>query len=127
MLTPTLIAAARADINRHFARNLRIAFKRAVRRIRLAFAHLAEARRHRREIEFLLHADDRMLSDIGLTRADVHFAYGGHGKSGLWDAAERRNQASHARVSGIEKLPRADSPSLAPALSGQTVGHGNFR
>lgn len=127
MLIPALIAAARADINRHFARNLRLAARRAVRRVRLSLARMAEARRHRREIEFLLHADDRMLADIGLTRADVHFAFGGSLGTAAWEAAERRDESREASTGGIEKLPQVKSPALAPVLQKHVVPHENFR
>ena len=126
MLTLTAIAAARNELNRHFARNLRIAARRVVRRVRLAFARFAEARRHRRELEFLLHADDRILSDIGITRADVHFAYG-EGRGATWKAAEARDEARAASQMRIETLPRVNAPAIAPGLPRQTIAHENFR
>ncbi len=124
MLTPTLIAAARADINRHFFRNLHLGIRRAARRVRFAFRRIAEAHGQRRELEILLHADDRMLADIGLTRADVHFAFShGRNAAGLGKAIER----DEARKAGLESLPQVSAPALAPALPRQTIGHENFR
>lgn len=42
--------------------------------IRWRLGRLFRAWRHRREVAQLLHADDRMLADIGLTRLDVEGA-----------------------------------------------------
>jgi len=124
MLTSTEIAAARADLNRHFLRNLRIAFTRAVRGLRFVFERMAEAQRHRREIEFLLHADERVLKDIGVTRADVHFALGAGHDAALRTAAQARDEARNAP---IEQLPQVASPALAPAMPRQPLVHENFR
>lgn len=126
MLTVTAIAAARAELNSHFARNLKVAGRRGLRRLRLVVARIAEARRHRAELDFLLHADDRILADIGLTRADVHFASTG-GKSALWDAAERREQARIVTTDETKPLPSVASPALSPSLRADFVTHENFR
>ncbi|MET0867422.1 MAG: DUF1127 domain-containing protein [Pseudorhodoplanes sp.] len=127
MLTTALIAAARADINRHFFRNLQLGARRAIRRVRFAFRRLAEAYRDRRELEILLHADDRMLADIGLTRADVHFAFRDGRKAGGWSRATERDEASAARKAGLENLPQVNAPALTPAFPRQTIPHDNFR
>ena len=126
MLTISAIALARAELNSHFARNLRVAAKRGLRRLRRALERIAEARRHRAELDFLLHADERILSDIGLTRADVHFAFAG-GKSALWDAAERREQARAVTTDQMKSLPVIASPALSPSLRDDFVTHENFR
>ena len=73
----------------------------------------------RREMVVLVSADDRMLADIGVTRADVNDAFAGH----LWDdptmllrarALERR--LSRHRVTLGFPTPLADAtPRSAPA------------
>lgn len=126
MLTISAIALARAELNSHFARNLRVAVRRGLRRLRRAVARIAEARRHRAELDFLLHADERILADIGLTRADVHFAFTG-GKSALWDAGERREQARAVPPDETKSLPVVVSPTLSPSLRDDFVTHENFR
>jgi uncharacterized protein YjiS (DUF1127 family) len=127
MLITTFIATARAGRIHHFARLVQAAGKRFVRGVRILRERLAQARRDRREIEMLLRADDRLLADIGLTRADVHFAFGSGRKRSRWIAARDRDETRAISNREIEKLPRIDAPSLAPALPGQTVGHENFR
>jgi uncharacterized protein YjiS (DUF1127 family) len=127
MLITTLIATARSERSRYLARLIRFAGKRAVHGVRILGRRIAQARRDRREIEMLLAADDRLLSDIGVTRADVHFAFGNGRKRSRWIAARNRDEAREVSNREFEKLPQADSPALAPALPGQTVGHENFR
>ena len=127
MLITTVIATARSKRSRHLVRLIRFAGKRAARGVRILGRRIAQARRDRREIEMLLAADDRMLSDIGVTRADVSFAFGGGRKRSRWIAARDRDETRAISNREIEKLPRIDAPSLAPALPGQTVGHENFR
>lgn len=127
MLTNSLIAAARADLNRHFARNLRHAAKRAMRHVRLACRRIAEAQRQRREIDLILRADDRMLADIGLTRADARFAFAGGRKAERWNAAQGRDEARAAASGSLETLPQVHAPALAPALPRHPIAHENFR
>ena len=82
---------------------------------------LARARRHRREATVLAGLDRRMLSDIGITRADVRDAF----SEPFWDdptallrerALERRlNQAvrsskSQTGVDGDFRRPPTDRP-----------------
>ena len=127
MLITTVIATARSKRSRHLVRLVRFAGKRVVRGVRILGGRIAQARRDRREIEMLLAADDRLLSDIGVTRADVSFAFGGGRKRSRWIAARDRDETREVSKREFEKLLQADSPSLAPALSGQAVGHDNFR
>ena len=126
MLTPSSIAAARADLNRHFYRNLALSARRGLRHLHAVWQRLVEAERQRRELGYLLGADDRVLSDIGLTRADVHFAFGAGRKSERWHAARERDEARVA-ANGIERLPQVNAPALAPALPRHVMTHDNFR
>ena len=59
--------------------------------------HLARARRHRREATVLAGLDRRMLSDIGITRADVRDAF----SEPFWDdpTALLRERALERRIS----------------------------
>jgi uncharacterized protein YjiS (DUF1127 family) len=78
---------------------------------------LAEARRHRREANALIGLDQRMLSDIGITRADVRDAF----SEPFWDdptallrerAIERRLSRTVARAGydDVFRRPRTDRP-----------------
>ena len=73
MLITTFIAGARAQRSQHLAYIFLVAGKRAGRRLRRWRERIAQASRHRHDLAMLL-ADDRMLRDIGLTRADVRYA-----------------------------------------------------
>ena len=126
MLTTTLIAGTRAELAQSLARRLRLAARRALRRIRLACRRIAQAHRQRRELEILLHADDRMLADIGLTRAEIQFVCRGR-DAGACSRADQRGEACLAANSGIGKLPLVDAPALAPDLPRLTITHENFR
>jgi hypothetical protein len=78
----------------------------------------------------MLLADDRMLRDIGLTRADVRYAASGRLWTGssraLTPAAVWREETSATAGERSQKLPHIDAPSLAPTLS-QAAIHENFR
>jgi uncharacterized protein YjiS (DUF1127 family) len=88
----------------------------------LALGHarrLVRAIKHRRQAHMLLGLDDRMLTDIGLTRSDVHDAYA----EPLWQdpttllrarALERR-LSRHGISFGLPE-PRDRAPSLAPEI-----------
>ncbi len=130
MLISTLIAGARAKRSAYLARHFKVAAKRVTRRLRLLRERIALARRHRSELDLLLRADDRILSDIGLTRADVRFAAShGHelGPRETRDlAAARYEEARNVARSHLQSLPHIGSPSLAAGLP-QPVEHSNFR
>jgi uncharacterized protein YjiS (DUF1127 family) len=128
MLISTLIAGARAERGRHLARLVRVACKHATRRIGGFAARIAQARRDRSELDLLLRADDRILSDIGLTRADVRFAaMHGRGLDSREDCiAARVDQARNAARTHLQSLPHIGSPTLAAGLP-QPVEHSNFR
>jgi uncharacterized protein YjiS (DUF1127 family) len=130
MLISTLIAGARAERSQYLARFLKVALKRGARRLRLWGKRIALARRQRSELDMLLRADDRILSDIGLTRADVRFA-AMHGR-GLDPreardcAAARVEEARNAASTHLQSLPHIGAPTLAAGLP-QPVEHSNFR
>ena len=84
MLITTFIAGARAQRSQHLAYIFLVAGKRAGRRLRRWRERIAQASRHRHDLAMLL-ADDRMLRDIGLTRADVRYAASGR----LWTGSSR--------------------------------------
>lgn len=90
-------------------------------------ARRALARQYERELAFLLQADERMLRDIGLTRADVVAA-----AQSRWfttprvqDAGWRRGEDDRRQVP--TDLPRLPSPSLTPGAPLLTVDTANFR
>jgi len=109
------------SLARMLVRHLRVLLRRARRAFDAARARIARATQYRGELELLMHADDRMLADIGLTRYDVVTAaqesLGWQGRRDALEAAAlRRDEAmaiAHARRSG---LTRIDAPPLAPAL-----------
>ena len=129
MLITTFIAGARAQRSQHLAYIFLVAGKRAGRRLRRWRERIAQASRHRHDLAMLL-ADDRMLRDIGLTRADVRYAASGR----LWTGSSRalipaavwREETSATAGERSQKLPHIDAPSLAPTLS-QAAIHENFR
>lgn len=121
MFAPRTIAQARTRRARACRIQLRIALRKARRGIRALLACIARASQYQRELELLMHADDRMLADIGLTRFDVVSAAqesrGWHGRrDALRAAATRRDDAiavARARRAG---LPDMLAPSIVPAL-----------
>jgi aspartate oxidase len=118
---PRTIAQARTQQARSFRRQLRIALRRARHGMRALWTRMARTSQYHEELELLMHADDRMLADIGLTRFDVVSAAqesrGWHGRrDALRAAATRRDDAidvARARRSG---LPDMQAPSIVPAL-----------
>lgn len=119
--TPRTIVWARTEQARAMRRQLRIALRKAQYGLRALWHRLAQTSRYHQELELLMHADDRMLADIGLTRFDVVSAAqesrGWHGRrDALRAAAMRRDDAigvARARRSG---LPDLQAPSIVPAL-----------
>ena len=76
---------------------------------------LAEAWRHRHDAAALAAFDDRMLADIGLTRADLNDALA----EPLWRdptsvLARRQGERRRARRAAVTALARQASPSLVP-------------
>jgi uncharacterized protein YjiS (DUF1127 family) len=130
MLTTTLIACARAERGNYLARHLKLAAKRVTRRLRLWRERIVLAHRLRSELDLLLRADERILKDIGLTRADVRFAARhGHalGPREARDcAAARYEEARNAARAHLQSLPHIGAPTLAAGLP-QPVEHSNFR
>ena len=91
----------------------------AVRRFGRGALRVIKKIQHRRAATILARFDDRMLADIGLTRADLRDAYAGR----LWDdpthllrsrALERR-LARHGISHGLS-IERAVAPPLAPKV-----------
>jgi uncharacterized protein YjiS (DUF1127 family) len=76
---------------------------------------LAHAWRHRSDAAALAALDDRMLADIGLTRADLNDALA----EPLWRdptnvLARRRGERRRARRAAMTALVKQASPSLVP-------------
>src|SRR5262245_9680058 len=71
---------------------------------------LAEARRHRREANALIGLDQRMLADIGITRADVRDAF----SEPFWDDPTARSCAN-ARSSAVSATRCAGRSFLSAA------------
>lgn len=129
MLITTFVACTRAQRGQYLAHIFRVAGKRVARRLRRWCDRIAQASRHRHDLAMLL-ADDRMLRDIGLTRADVRYAASGKLWTGssraLTSAAVWREETSTAGGEQGQKLPHIDAPNLAPTLP-QAMLHENFR
>jgi uncharacterized protein YjiS (DUF1127 family) len=122
-LAPRTIAPARTARAIYFGKIARIGFKRLKRRVAAWRERVALARQYERELAVLLQADDRMLSDIGLTRADVHAA-----SQSRWftpgrmieAAAERRKEAMQA-AQARHDLPHVIAPAVAPGAPAQLL------
>lgn len=127
---PRTIARARALRARHARRILASATRRIGRSLRDIVDRIVRDRLHLRELTLLMHADQRMLADIGLTRHDVIAALESrswlHRHDALRAAGLRRDEAMAAARMKRSALPREDAPSLAPDLPRATVTS-NFR
>lgn len=129
-LAPRTIARARTARAISFGKHVRRGFRRLSRGIAAFRARLALARQYERELAVLMQADDRMLSDIGLTRADVVAA----SRSGWFTPGRMIDGAATRRGSGRRNaqrrgdVPRLPTPSLTPgAPLLLTVETANFR
>ena len=90
-------------------------FRRLGSAIGAALGSVATRLRHRHEIRNLAEFDDRMLSDIGLTRSDLRDAY----SEPLWhDPTDLL--ASRAAERRARQSPREEAPKL-PWLSCETA------
>jgi uncharacterized protein YjiS (DUF1127 family) len=92
---------------------------------------ITRATQRHRELELLMHADDRMLADIGLTRYDVVTAAqesrGWRGRrDALQAAAARRDDAVAMSAAKRAGLAHIAAPALAPALP-HALETSNFR
>lgn len=91
--------------------------------------HLAEAMKHRRDATMLAGFNDRMLSDIGLTRSDLADAYA----EPLWRdptalLATRADERRQARQRPGPRLRRlVSAPPLVPADDGFSAAHKTSR
>jgi hypothetical protein len=121
MFAPRTIARARTRQARAFRRRLSIALRKALGGLHALVSHITRASQHHRELELLMHADDRMLADIGLTRFDVVSAaqdgLGWHGRrDALRAAGARRDDAAAVARARRAGLPDMQAPSIVPAL-----------
>ncbi len=121
MFAPRTIARARTRRARAFRSQLRIVLRAARRRMRVLWVRMARAAQYHRELELLMHADDRMLADIGLTRFDVVSAAqesrGWHGRrDALRAAATRRDEAIGVARARRASLQHMQAPPIVPAL-----------
>jgi len=128
---PRIIAHTRNELAFALRRQLHIAFRRFVRRVAIIRKRLAERSQHHRELELLMHADDRLLADIGLTRFDVVVtAQESRGLFGRRDAlnaaAARRDEAIAVSQERRDYLRHTQAPALVPALP-CVVETSNFR
>lgn len=127
-LAPRTIAEARTARAIYLGKIVRHGFRRLSYRIALFRRRIALARQYERELAVLLQADDRMLTDIGITRADVLTA-----SQGRWfmpgrmvDAAARRSRRT---MQAPSDLPQIVAPAIAPGapLKLLTMETLNFR
>jgi aspartate oxidase len=118
---PRTIAQARTRRAHAFSRLLRIALRKVQAGLRAFWTRLVRTWQYHRELELLIHADDRMLADIGLTRFDVVSAAqesrGWHGRrDALRAAATRRDDAISVARARRSRLPEMQAPPIVPAL-----------
>jgi uncharacterized protein YjiS (DUF1127 family) len=116
IFAPRPIAHMRA---KRACRSLSVAAGKIARSLRSFGQRMARDWQYQRELALLMHADDRMLADIGLTRHDV-IAAAQEGRSwlhrhdALRAARLRRDEAMAAASLRRHSLPQADAPPLAP-------------
>lgn len=118
---PRTIAQARTRQARAFSRRMRIALRKVRTGLRAFWTRLAQISQYHHELELLMHADDRMLADIGLTRFDVVSAAqesrGWYGRrDALRAAATRRDDAIGVARARRSRLPEMPAPPVVPAL-----------
>ena len=117
---PRTIAQARGERTRRLGLRLRVAIRAAIGWLRATRQRIAMNSRYQHELAALLHADHRMLADIGITRHDVlaalHESRRFFGRSGIMEGAVARQEAAfHAAQTRRDALPETEAPSLAPA------------
>ena len=116
---PRTIAQARTTRAQKAWRSIWIVALRIARRLRAIRDRMRLARQYRRELAFLAQGNDRILSDIGLTRYDVVAAarendrWFGRGQA-LHMAAIRREEAAALSRTRRKTLTVTESPSLVP-------------
>ena len=71
IFAPRLMIRARRHQAKALRSRLRFAIRGMLRGLDALKSRLAHAAQYHRELELLMHADDRLLADIGLTRFDV--------------------------------------------------------
>jgi uncharacterized protein YjiS (DUF1127 family) len=131
IFAPRTIAQARTRRAKRARRSISVAIGKIVRGLRTIGQRMARDWQYQRELGLLMHADDRMLADIGLTRHDV-IAAAQQQRSwlrrhdALRAAGLRRAEAmATARLRG-NALAHLEAPSLVPALP-RVMETSNFR
>jgi hypothetical protein len=117
---PRTIAQARSERTRHLGLRLRGTARAMIGWLRAARERIAMNSRYQHELVTLLHADDRMLADIGITRHDVasalHESRRFFGRRAIMEGAAARQEAAfHAAQTRRDALPETDAPPLVPA------------
>jgi uncharacterized protein YjiS (DUF1127 family) len=125
------IARTRSSLALDFGRLAVLTIRKAIRRLRTVRSKLAERARRRQELAMLVHADARILADIGVTRFEVIAALDEGrrllGRSEIIKtAAARQEQAFRAAQARRSALTHADAPPLVPALP-HALETSNFR
>ncbi|MDT3685446.1 MAG: DUF1127 domain-containing protein [Pseudorhodoplanes sp.] len=129
-LAPRTIAQARTARAISLGKHVRRGFRRLSRGIVAFRARIALARQYERELALLMQADDRMLSDIGLTRADVVAASrsGWFTPGRMIDDSTTRRGSDRRNAQSRSDVSRLPAPSLTPgAPLLLTVETANFR
>ena len=91
--------------------------------VTMRLRQLAVAFRHRHDAEVLLHLDDRMLADIGLTRREVRQAF----DEPVWRDPTQLlvDRVARPRPARLVKIPGA--PSVVPEVGrARTIGSRGF-
>ncbi|HWV52086.1 DUF1127 domain-containing protein [Pseudorhodoplanes sp.] len=121
VFAPRTFAQACTLRTRMLARQVHVLARLAAQGFRNLRARIARAAQYRRELEQLMHADQRMLADIGLTRYDVINAVEENRgwlnrRDALQAVATRREDAMAVAAARRIGLPRVDAPSIEPTL-----------
>ena len=114
--SPRTIVRARTHQAAAFRRQFGIALRTALRGLRALKTRVARAWHHHRELELLMHADDRMLADIEATEGDAGArAFACH-KDRALAADQRRRGVPNLRL----RLLLMSTPALVDQLSQAT-------
>jgi hypothetical protein len=131
MFAPHRTGEARSTRVRRARRSLSLAAGKITHALRRLGQRIARDWQSQRELALLMHADDRMLSDMGLTRHDV-IAAARESRSwlrrhdALRAAALRRDEAMASARQRRQALPEAEAPTVVPALP-HVMETSNFR
>lgn len=115
-----VIARTRSNLALDLRRLVGLAIRKAIRRMRAVRRQVAMNARHQHELSLLVHADDRMLADIGVTRHEVvaalHETRRFFCRNGTMEGAAARQEQAFRAAHRHTALPKTDAPSLAPDL-----------